>query len=54
MASLWVADKAGLQYETIERLTGVEQLDRLSDTQAVVLSRTIPDGPATLASIALP
>ncbi len=49
-----VADKAGLKYETIESLKGVEQLDRLSDTQAVILSRTTPDGPATLASIALP
>ncbi len=49
-----VADKAGLQYETIGSLTGVEQLDRLSDTLAVVLSRSVPDGPATLASIALP
>jgi hypothetical protein len=32
-----VADKAGLTYETINDLTGVKQLDKLSDTQAIVL-----------------
>ena len=49
-----VNDKAGLTYETIESLKNVEQLDRLSETQAVVMSRATPDGPVNLASIALP
>ncbi len=49
-----INDKAGLTYETIESLKGVEQLDRLSDTQAVVLSRATPDSAASLTSIMLP
>jgi hypothetical protein len=49
-----VSDKAGLTYETIDSLKGVEQLDRLSDTRAVVLSRSSPEAPANLLSIALP
>ncbi len=49
-----ISDKAGLRYETIESLQGVEQLDRLSDTLAIVLSRPSPDGAANLTSIALP
>lgn len=49
-----VSDKAGLSYETIESLQGVEQLDRLSDSLAVVLSRSTPDSAASLTSIALP
>jgi hypothetical protein len=49
-----INDKAGLTYETIESLKGVEQLDRLSETQAVVLSRSAPDAAANLTSIALP
>ncbi|MCC6511769.1 MAG: hypothetical protein IT423_21895 [Pirellulaceae bacterium] len=48
-----VADTAGLGYEKIESLAGVEQLDRLSDALAVVLVRT-PEGSASLKSIALP
>lgn len=47
-----VADTAGLPYEKIESLKGVEQLDRLSDSLAVVLIRDA-DG-ASLKSIALP
>ncbi len=49
-----IADKAGLTYETIESLKGIEQLDRLSETQAVVLSRATPDAAASLTSIMLP
>lgn len=49
-----IADKAGLPYETIDNLKGVEQLDRLNDSQAVILSRPSPDAPATLISIQLP
>ncbi len=48
-----VNDTAGLPYEKIEALKGVEQLDRLSDSLAVVLIRT-PEGNSTLKSIALP
>jgi len=49
-----VSDKAGLPYETIESLQGVEQLDRLSDSLAVVISRLTPDSAASSTSIALP
>jgi hypothetical protein len=35
-----VADKAGLKYETINDLKNVTQLDKLSDTQALVLVET--------------
>lgn len=48
-----VNDTAGLPYEKIESLKGVEQLDRLSDMLAVVLIRT-PEGSCSLKSIALP
>ncbi len=49
-----IADKAGLTYETIDNLQGVEQLDRLSDNQAVILSRATPEVAANLTSIMLP
>jgi len=48
-----VADTAGLAYEKIEAPTGVVQLDRLSDSLAVVLIQT-KDGATNLKSIALP
>ena len=48
-----VKGTAGLKYEKIESLSGVEQLDRLSDALAVVLIRD-KDGSANLKSIALP
>ena len=48
-----VEDKAGLPYETIESLQGVEQLDKLDDGHAVILSRD-GEGPASLKTIALP
>ncbi len=47
-----VTDTAGLPYEKIESLKGVEQLDRLSDSLAVVLIRT--EDSFSLKSIALP
>ena len=47
-----IADKAGLNYETIAELKGVEQLDKLNDKQAVVLVKT--DAGFDLESIALP
>jgi len=44
---------AGLTYETIKELKGVEQLDKLDKDHAVVLIRT-PEGALNLQSIALP
>ena len=48
-----VEDKAGLPYETIESLQGVEQLDKLDDGHAVILARQ-GEGPASLKKISLP
>lgn len=48
-----VEDKAGLSYETIESLQGVEQLDKLDDGHAVILARE-GAGPARLRTIVLP
>lgn len=48
-----VAQTAGLKYDTIEDLKGVEQLDRLDKDHAVILQRDA-DGPAKLVSINLP
>jgi hypothetical protein len=47
-----VADKAGLKYETIADLKGVEQLDRFDKDHAVVLVRSA--GGLTLNTIELP
>ena len=47
-----VGDKAGVEYETLE-LTGVEQLDRLDEGHALILSRA-ESGSLDLTSIALP
>jgi hypothetical protein len=44
---------AGLAYETIKELQGVEQLDKLSDTQAVILARN-EAGALNLQTIPLP
>ena len=44
--------KAGLSYDTIDELKGVEQLDKLGDKQAVLLVRT--DAGLNLQTIALP
>ena len=35
-----VGDKAGLTYDTISDLKGVEHLDKMGDTHAVLLVRT--------------
>jgi len=43
-----VADKAGLTYETIDSLKDVEQLDKLGNANAIVLSK------GTLSAVALP
>lgn len=43
----------GLQYETVKDWTGVDQLDRFDDTQAIVLRRG-DGGAVTLESLALP
>lgn len=48
-----VPDVAGLSYETIQGMEGVEQLDRLGDAQAVILVRQA-DGRMDLATIDLP
>lgn len=45
--------KAGLPYETISSLKGVEQLDKLDKAHALVLIKT-PDGQLNLDTIALP
>jgi hypothetical protein len=43
-----VSDKAGLTYDTVESLQGVEQLDKLGNANALVLSK------GTLQAVALP
>ncbi|HVS64136.1 MAG TPA: hypothetical protein VMT85_11610 [Thermoanaerobaculia bacterium] len=47
-----IEDTAGLEYETIASLTGIEQLDRLGSEHALVLERG--DSGVKLRSIALP
>ena len=44
---------AGVAYETVSHLTGVEQLDLLDDEHALVIARN-DDGVANLQSVALP
>ncbi len=46
-------DKAGLAYETVASLKGVQHLDLLDKENALVLVRT-ETGPMNLESIALP
>ena len=46
-------DVTGLPYETIADLKGVEQLDKLDDTNAVILARA-DSGSLDLKTIALP
>jgi hypothetical protein len=48
-----VEDKAGLEYETIDGMAGVVQLDRLNDGSAVVLVQT-DGGGQNLSTMALP
>jgi hypothetical protein len=47
-----IADTAGLEYETIEGLQGVLQLDRYDDGRAVILAEA--DGRLDLRTIDLP
>ena len=49
-----VADKAGLKYETIEDLKDVVQLDRFSDTQALVLVQNKQSKEQHLRTVDLP
>ena len=49
-----IEDKAGLEYETIEGVEGVVQLDRLNTDHALVLVQKGEDGPMSLQTIALP
>jgi hypothetical protein len=44
---------AGIAYETISQLKGVEQLDLLDDKQALVIVRN-EAGPLNLEAVALP
>jgi hypothetical protein len=46
--------KAGLPYDTITELKGVEHLDKLGDSHALLLVRTGEDKHLNLESIALP
>jgi hypothetical protein len=48
------AEKAGVPYETIASLTGVEQMDLFDASQALVLSRAAADGPRSLTLVPLP
>lgn len=48
-----IADKAGLSYDTIADLKGVEQLDRLNETSVALLMRS-EEGHYTLKSMELP
>jgi hypothetical protein len=46
--------KKGLGYETIENLKGVQQMDQLDKTHAVILTKAEPDGALNLETIELP
>lgn len=48
-----VADKAGIEYQTIEGLKGVQQLDRLDDSNALLLTQS-EGGSLDLVTVALP
>ena len=48
-----VADKAGVAYDTITSMKGVEQLDRFDDGHSIVIART-DDGALNLEKVALP
>ena len=49
-----VEEKAGVPYETIESLKGVEQMDLFDPARALVLSRTAPTGPLSVNLVPLP
>jgi hypothetical protein len=48
-----IADKAGLSYDSLSELKGVEQLDRLNETTVAILSKSA-EGNYTLTSMELP
>ena len=48
------AEKAGVPYETVTSLTGVEQMDLFDKTHALVLARAGADAPRTLTLVPLP
>lgn len=47
-------DTAGVPFERVESMEGVEQLDRLDDGHALILARVSEDGPLDLEAVALP
>lgn len=49
-----VEEKAGVPYETIESLKGVEQMDLFDQARALVLSRIAPTSPLSVDLVALP
>jgi hypothetical protein len=49
-----IPDKAGLGYETVEELKGVVQLDRLSDTEALIVTEDEESKQLDLKTIPLP
>ncbi len=49
-----VADKAGLSYETIDSLKGVEQLDKLDKDHALLLVKNAETGASNLQTVPLP
>lgn len=48
------AEKAGVPYETVASLTGVEQMDLFDGSHALVLARAAAEGPRTLSLVPLP
>lgn len=48
-----IADKAGLPYDSLTELKGVEQLDRVNETTVAILSKS-PEGNYKLTSMELP
>ena len=49
-----IDDIAGLEYETIEGIDGVVQLDRMNESSALMLVRTADEGPIDLRTVPLP
>jgi len=47
-------EKAGVSYQTIESMKGVEQMDLFDQTRAIVLSRSAAAGPLAVDIVALP
>ena len=49
-----VADKAGVPYETVETLKGVEQMDQFDASRVMVVSRSASAAPLSLDIVPLP